>query len=72
MPPWVFDVVVVAVILLSAVMSIGRGLIREIFSILAFVIGGLSAWFCITLGSGTAEKGDLARSTLSGAGLHPL
>ena len=56
MPPWVFDVVVVAVILLSAVMSIGRGLIREIFSILAFVIGGLSAWFCITLGQEPLKK----------------
>ena len=50
MPPWVFDVIVIAVILLSAVMSIGRGLIREVFSITAFVIGGLSAWFCIKLG----------------------
>lgn len=50
MPPWVFDVVVIGVIILSAIMSVGRGLIREIFSIIAFVIGGLSAWFCITLG----------------------
>lgn len=49
MPPWVFDVVVVAVILLSAVMSIGRGLIREAFSVIAFTIGGLSAWLCIKL-----------------------
>jgi len=49
MPPWVFDVVVIAVILLSAVMSIGRGLIREAFSVIAFIIGGLSAWLCIKL-----------------------
>lgn len=49
MPPWVFDVVVIAVILLSAIMSIGRGLIRETFSILAFVIGGISALVCIKL-----------------------
>ncbi len=49
MPPWVFDVVVVAVILLSAVMSIGRGLIREAFSVIAFMVGGLSAWLCIKL-----------------------
>ena len=49
MPPWVFDVVVVAVILLSAVMSVGRGLIREAFSVIAFTIGGLSAWLCIKL-----------------------
>ena len=50
MPPWVFDVVVIGVIVMSAIMSVGRGLIRETFSILAFVIGGLSAWFCIKLG----------------------
>lgn len=56
MPPWVFDVIVIAVILLSAVMSVGRGLIREIFSILAFVIGGLSAWFCIALGQEPLKK----------------
>lgn len=49
MPPWVFDVVIVAVILLSAIMSVGRGLIRETFSILAFIIGGVSAYICITL-----------------------
>jgi membrane protein required for colicin V production len=49
MPPWVFDIVVVAVIILSAVMSIGRGLIREAFSVIAFAIGGLSAWLCIRL-----------------------
>lgn len=56
MPPWVFDVVVIAVILLSAVMSIGRGLIREIFSILAFIVGGLSAWLCINLGQEPLKK----------------
>ena len=49
MPPWVFDVVVIAVIILSAVMSIGRGLIREAFSVISFLIGGLSAWLCIKL-----------------------
>jgi membrane protein required for colicin V production len=49
MPPWVFDVVVVAIVILSAVMSIGRGLIRETFSILAFIIGGISAYLCISL-----------------------
>ncbi|MEZ6028805.1 MAG: CvpA family protein [Hyphomonadaceae bacterium] len=49
MPPWVFDVVVITVIILSAVMSVGRGLIREAFSVIAFIIGGLSAWVCIKL-----------------------
>lgn len=49
MPSWVFDVVVVAIIVLSAVMSMGRGLIRETFSILAFLIGGISAYLCISL-----------------------
>ncbi len=49
MPPWVFDVVIVAVILLSAVMSVGRGVIRETFSLLAFFIGGVSAFICISL-----------------------
>ena len=49
MPPWVFDVVVVAVIVLSAVMSVGRGLIRETFSIIAFIIGGL-------VGAGSASS----------------
>lgn len=47
MPPWVFDVVILVVILLSAVMSVGRGLIREAFSVASFVIGGLTAWLCI-------------------------
>lgn len=49
MPPWVFDVLVIAIIVLSAVMSIGRGLIRETFSIISFIIGGIAAYFCIAL-----------------------
>lgn len=56
MPPWVFDVVVIAVIVLSAIMSVGRGLIREIFSILAFVIGGVSALLCIKLFEPSLKK----------------
>jgi len=56
MPPWVFDAIVVAVILLSAVMSIGRGLIREAFSVIAFIIGGLSAWLCIRLFQGQLQE----------------
>ena len=56
MPPWVFDVVVIAVIVLSAVMSTGRGLIREIFSVLAFLIGGLSAYFCIVFFEPSLKK----------------
>lgn len=46
-PPWVFDVVVIVLIILSAVMSIGRGLIREAFSVVAFTVGGLAAWLCL-------------------------
>ena len=49
MPPWVFDVVIVAVILLSAVMSLGRGVIRETFSLISFFVGGIAAFFCISL-----------------------
>lgn len=56
MPPWVFDVVVLGVIVLSAVMSIGRGLIREIFSILAFIVGILVAWLCIRLGQAPLKQ----------------
>jgi len=50
MPPWVFDVIILAVIVLSAVMSAGRGLIRETFSIIAFIVGLLVAWLCIRFG----------------------
>jgi membrane protein required for colicin V production len=47
MEPWVFDVIVVAVILLSAIMSLGRGLIREAFSVISFIIGGLVAYYAL-------------------------
>jgi membrane protein required for colicin V production len=50
MPPWVFDAVIVGVIVVSAVMSASRGLIREIFSIIAFIVGLVVAWFCIRFG----------------------
>jgi membrane protein required for colicin V production len=46
-PPWVFDVIILGLTLLSAVMSIGRGLIREAFSVISFTIGGLAAWLCL-------------------------
>lgn len=46
-PPWVFDVVVIGLTIMSAVMSIGRGLIREAFSVISFTIGGLAAWLCL-------------------------
>lgn len=42
-----FDVIVVAVIVVSAVMSLGRGLIREAFSVISFVIGGLAAFYAL-------------------------
>lgn len=48
MPAWaVFDVVIIGLMVLSAVMSIGRGLVREAFSVIAFAIGGLAAWLCV-------------------------
>ena len=56
MPPWVFDVVVIAVILLSAVMSVGRGLIRETISVIAFVVGLVVAWFAMSLGEAPLKK----------------
>lgn len=39
-----FDIIILAVIIVSAVMSLGRGLIREAFSLVAFILGGLSAF----------------------------
>jgi membrane protein required for colicin V production len=49
MPAWVFDIVIVLVVILSAVMAVGRGLVREAISVAAFIVGGLSAWLCIKL-----------------------
>jgi membrane protein required for colicin V production len=43
----VFDVIILAVIVVSAVMSLGRGLIREAFSVISFIIGGLAAYYCM-------------------------
>ena len=43
MEPWIFDVIVVAVIAISAIMSLGRGLIREAFSVVSFLIGAMVA-----------------------------
>lgn len=42
-----FDVIILAVIVVSAVMSLGRGLIREAFSVISFIIGGLAAYFAL-------------------------
>ena len=56
MPPWVFDVIILAVIVLSAVMSAGRGLIRETFSIIAFIVGLLVAWLCIRFGQAPLKE----------------
>ena len=49
MNDWIFDLIVVAVIVVSAVMSLGRGLIREAFSVVSFIIGGLAAYFALVL-----------------------
>jgi uncharacterized membrane protein required for colicin V production len=56
MPPWVFDVIIFAVIVLSAVMSAGRGLIRETFSVIAFIVGLLVAWLCIRFGQAPLQE----------------
>lgn len=43
-----FDFIILAVVIVSAVMSLGRGLIREAFSVISFIIGGLAAYFALT------------------------
>jgi membrane protein required for colicin V production len=47
MESWIFDAIVAAVIIVSAVMSLGRGLIREAFSVISFLIGGLAALYAL-------------------------
>jgi membrane protein required for colicin V production len=42
-----FDFIVLAIIVVSAVMSLGRGLIREASSVISFVIGGLAAYYAL-------------------------
>lgn len=44
-----FDVIVVAIVVVSAVMSLGRGLVREASSVLSFIAGGLAAYYCVVL-----------------------
>jgi membrane protein required for colicin V production len=44
-----FDIIVLAVIVVSAVMSLGRGLIREASSVISFIIGGLAAYYALVL-----------------------
>ncbi len=53
-----FDIVVVAIIFVSAVMSLSRGLVREASSILSFALGGLAALLLVRL------FGDAAKSAL--------
>ncbi len=48
MPFSVFDIIIVVLIVVSAVMSVGRGLIREAFSVISFIIGGIAAILCLT------------------------
>lgn len=47
MTPWAFDLIAAGVILVSAVMSLGRGLVREAFSVISFIIGGIAALLCL-------------------------
>lgn len=44
-----FDVIVVAIIVVSAVMSLGRGLVREASSVISFIAGGLAAYYSVVL-----------------------
>ncbi|MEM6627811.1 MAG: CvpA family protein [Pseudomonadota bacterium] len=48
-PLTAFDVIVLAVIIVSAVMSLGRGLMREASSVLAFIAGGAAAYIAVAL-----------------------
>ncbi len=47
-----FDVIVLAIVVVSAVMSLGRGLIREASSVLSFIVGGLAAYYCVAFFQG--------------------
>lgn len=42
-----FDIIIVAVIVVSAVMSLGRGLIREAFSVVSFTFGLVAAFWAV-------------------------
>jgi membrane protein required for colicin V production len=44
---FVFDLIVVGVIVISAVMSLGRGLVREATSVLSFIVGGVVAYYSL-------------------------
>ncbi len=50
-----FDIIVVAVLFISAVMSLSRGLMREASSVLAFVFGGFIAYFALITFRDTAR-----------------
>ncbi len=66
-----FDIIVLAVIVVSAVMSLGRGLIREAFSVISFVIGGVAAYFAVVL-LGEPLRGMLPESWPAIAGTSIL
>jgi len=48
-PVSTFDWIVIAVLVVSAIMSIGRGLVREATSVISFIIGGLCAYYALIL-----------------------
>jgi membrane protein required for colicin V production len=50
-----FDAIVLGVVALSALMSLGRGLIREATSVLSFIIGGLAAYYALRLFEGSLK-----------------
>lgn len=45
----VFDFIIIAVVVISAIMSTGRGLIREATSVISFVAGFIVAGYTLTL-----------------------
>lgn len=54
-PGLVFDLILLIVIIVSAVMSLGRGLIREASSILSFIVGGIVGFVFVRLLGGVVE-----------------
>lgn len=54
-PGLVFDLILLIVIIVSMVMSLGRGLIREASSVLSFIVGGIVGFVFVRLLGGFVE-----------------
>jgi membrane protein required for colicin V production len=48
-PVSTFDWVIIAILLISAIMSLGRGLVREATSVVSFIFGGLVAYYALVM-----------------------